>query len=67
MLHVDEEGILKEDVPKWGGMYYLKVNKLVNEDLEKSVLEYAKRREGQLDITQCATELKVACAIPFMG
>lgn len=33
----------------------------VNEDLEKSVLEYAKRREGQLDITQCATELKVAC------
>jgi hypothetical protein len=33
----------------------------VNEDLEASVLDYAKRREGQLDITQCASELKVAC------
>ena len=33
----------------------------VNEDLESSVLEYAKRREGQLDISQCATELQVAC------
>ncbi|MBT8171533.1 hypothetical protein KJN74_01500, partial [Candidatus Bathyarchaeota archaeon] len=33
----------------------------VNEDLEESVLAYAKRREGQLDISQCATELKVAC------
>ena len=33
----------------------------VNEDLEASVLDYAKRREGQLDITQCATELQVAC------
>ena len=33
----------------------------VNDDLEESVLEYAKRREGELDITQCASELKVAC------
>jgi hypothetical protein len=33
----------------------------VNNDLEESVLEYAKRREGQLDITQCANELNVAC------
>ncbi|PVX25460.1 MAG: hypothetical protein CW691_04570 [Candidatus Bathyarchaeum sp.] len=33
----------------------------VNDDLEESVLEYAKRREGQLDISQCATELQVAC------
>lgn len=33
----------------------------VSEDLEESVLEYAKRREGQLDISQCATELHVAC------
>ncbi|MHC3129622.1 MAG: Snf7 family protein [Candidatus Bathyarchaeota archaeon] len=33
----------------------------VNDELEESVLEYAKRREGQLDITQCANELQVAC------
>jgi hypothetical protein len=33
----------------------------VNDELEESVLEYAKRREGQLDITQCANELNVAC------
>ena len=33
----------------------------VNEDLEMSVLEYAKRRAGDLDIGQCADELQVAC------
>jgi len=33
----------------------------VNDDLEESVLEYAKRREGELDINQCANELNVAC------
>jgi len=33
----------------------------VNDDLEASVLEYAKRREGQLDITECANDLRVAC------
>jgi division protein CdvB (Snf7/Vps24/ESCRT-III family) len=33
----------------------------VNDELEESVLQYAKKREGQLDITQCANELNVAC------
>ena len=33
----------------------------VNEDLEQSVFDYAKRRAGNLDIGQCATELQVAC------
>jgi hypothetical protein len=33
----------------------------VNDDLEESVLDYAKRREGELDISQCANELHVAC------
>ena len=33
----------------------------VTEDLEMSVLEYAKRRAGDLDIGQCAIELQVAC------
>ncbi len=40
VLHVDDEGILKSDVPNWAGMYYLKVNKLVNEDLDKRNLLY---------------------------
>ena len=33
----------------------------VGEDLEESVLQYAKKREGHLDIGQCANDLKVAC------
>jgi len=33
----------------------------VSEELEQSVLEYAKKREGILDISQCAAELNVAC------
>jgi len=40
VMHVDEEGHLKRDVPNWAGMYYLKVNKLVNEDLAKRGLIY---------------------------
>jgi hypothetical protein len=33
----------------------------VNEDLEQSVLDYAKRKAGDLDIGECATDLQVAC------
>jgi hypothetical protein len=33
----------------------------VTEDLEQSVLEYAKRKAGDLDIGECATDLRVAC------
>jgi hypothetical protein len=33
----------------------------VSEDLEQSVLEYAKRRSGNMDIDQCGSELQVAC------
>ena len=40
VIHVDEEGKLKPEVPKWAGMYYLDVNKLVNEDLDKRGLHY---------------------------
>ena len=39
-MHLDEEGIIKEDVPLFGGMYYLKANKAVNEDLKKRDLVY---------------------------
>ncbi|MBI2443464.1 MAG: isoleucine--tRNA ligase [Candidatus Levybacteria bacterium] len=39
-MHLDEEGTIKPDVPLFGGMYYLKANKAVNEDLEKRGLIY---------------------------
>jgi isoleucyl-tRNA synthetase len=39
-LHVDEEGHIKEEVPLFGGMYYLKANKAVNEDLALRNLIY---------------------------
>lgn len=39
-FHVDEEGTIKEHVPLFGGMYYLKANKAVNEDLTKRGLVY---------------------------
>ena len=39
-LHLDEEGNVKSHVPLFGGMYYLKANKYVNEDLEKRGLLY---------------------------
>ncbi len=39
-MHLDEEGIIKGDVPLFGGMYYLKANKAVNDDLEKRRLIY---------------------------
>lgn len=39
-LHVDEEGTIYPSVPKFGGMYYLKANKAVNEDLAARGLIY---------------------------
>lgn len=39
-MHVNEEGIIKPEVPKFGGMYYLKANKAVNEDLAARGLIY---------------------------
>ena len=39
-IHLDEEGMIKDDVPTFGGMYYLKANKLVNVDLAKRGLIY---------------------------
>ena len=41
-MHLDEEGHIKKDVPMFGGMYYLKTNKMVNDDLEKRGLLYKK-------------------------
>ncbi|OGH16751.1 MAG: isoleucine--tRNA ligase [Candidatus Levybacteria bacterium RIFCSPHIGHO2_02_FULL_40_18] len=38
--HLDEEGTVKDNVPKFGRMYYLKANKAVNEDLASRGLIY---------------------------
>ena len=38
--HVDSEGMLKPEVTPWAGMFMLKVNPLVNEDLKKRGLIY---------------------------
>ena len=40
VLHVDEEGVMKPDVPNWAGKYYLDVDPLVIEDLTKRGLLY---------------------------
>lgn len=40
VLHVDEEGIMKPEVPKWAGMYYADVDPLVIEDLNSRGLVY---------------------------
>ncbi len=39
-MHLDEEGNVREDVPLFGGMYYLKANKAVEADLENRGLIY---------------------------
>ncbi len=39
-MHVDDEGMILEHVPQFGGMFYLKANKLVNEDLAARGLIY---------------------------
>lgn len=38
--HVDEEGTIFPSVPQFGGMYYLKANKAVNQDLARRGLIY---------------------------
>jgi len=39
-MHLDEEGHIKSEVPQFGGMYYLKANSAVDEDLTKRGLVY---------------------------
>jgi len=43
-MHVDEEGMIKRDIPKFGGMFYLAANKAVNEDLSSRGLIYRDER-----------------------
>ncbi|OGE19690.1 hypothetical protein A2967_03280 [Candidatus Daviesbacteria bacterium RIFCSPLOWO2_01_FULL_41_32] len=40
VLHVDEEGMVRDFVPKFGGMYYMKADKLVLEDLKERGFVY---------------------------
>ncbi len=40
VLHVDEEGMLKKEVSQFAGMYYLKADKFVIQDLKKRNLIY---------------------------
>ena len=44
--HLDEEGHIKLEVPQFGGLYYLKANKVVDEDLEQRGLVYKKEVKG---------------------
>lgn len=39
-MHLDDVGMIKNDVPLFGGMYYLKANALVDKDLEERGLVY---------------------------
>ncbi len=52
VVHLDDEGTVFDDVPLFGGMYYLKANKFVNEDLEKRNLLY-KSEEYTHSVAHC--------------
>jgi isoleucyl-tRNA synthetase len=40
VLHLDDEGMILPEVPKFGGMYYLDANKPIDEDLKERGLLY---------------------------
>lgn len=40
VMHVDEEGMINEDVPNFSGMYYLDANAAINDDLNERGLIY---------------------------
>ncbi len=42
--HLDEEGVIKEEVPLYGGMYYLEANEFVDRELNKRGLIYRKEK-----------------------
>ncbi len=59
VLHVDDEGMIIPDVPKFGGMYYLKANPLVNQDLKERGLLYDEKEytHSVAHCWRCATRL----------
>lgn len=62
VLHLDEEGIIKEDIPLFGGVYYLDTNPMVNEDLAKRGLIYEDKPlvHSVAHCWRCATRLYYA-------
>lgn len=52
-MHLDEEGTVKKDVPLFGGMYYLKANKYVEEDLMKRGLLYKEDPKYSHNVPLC--------------
>ncbi|PIT89426.1 MAG: isoleucine--tRNA ligase [Candidatus Levybacteria bacterium CG10_big_fil_rev_8_21_14_0_10_36_7] len=61
-IHLDEEGTIKSNVPKFGGMYYLKANKAVDEDLQNRGLIYRQNKYTHTvaHCWRCATKLYYA-------
>ena len=60
--HVDDQGKLKEEVKPWAGMYILKADPLVNEDLKSRNLVYDERPHTHSVPTcyRCGTRLYYA-------
>ncbi len=59
ILHVDDEGMIREDVPLFGGMYYLDTNEKVNENLKRRNLLYDDKpyTHSMPHCWRCATRL----------
>lgn len=54
VLNVDQEGHLTPDNPHgWAGMYYLKVNKLINQDLTDRGLMFHEDRDHKHTVAHC--------------
>jgi len=59
VIHVDDEGIIDERVPSFGGMFYMDANALVNEDLASRGLLYSEEKytHSVPHCWRCATRL----------
>ena len=57
--HVDDEGMIKENVPKFSGLYYLDANKAVNDDLASRGLIFSDKpyTHSVAFCWRCATRL----------
>ena len=54
VLNVDQEGHMTPDNPNgWAGMYYLKVNKLINQDLTDRGLMFHEDRDHKHSVAHC--------------
>lgn len=59
VTYIDEEGVINKNVPKFGGMYYLDSNELVNKDLASRGLMYDEKEitHSVAHCWRCATRL----------